>query len=109
MADITNPEAVRFCNEKVRVAADRLAQAYYFAKHVQQEWFANSMSSLIPNSGDDDVIDGSATDGRHPITGADATNIITRCGEIVTDMEANSSAKLNTILNVSVNPTRGIN
>ena len=109
MADITNVEAVRFCNEKVRVAADKLAQAYYFAAAVQQEWFANNLSALITNSAEDNVVDGSASDGRHPITGADATNIITRCSELITDMEANSNAKLNTVLNVSVNPTRGIN
>mgnify|MGYP000621713160 CR=1 FL=1 len=103
MADITNAEAVRFCNEKVRVAADRLAQAYYFSKQVQNEWFANSMGSLIPNDASP-VIDGSATDGRHPITGADATNLITRCGELITDYEAAGNAKINTILGVAVNP-----
>lgn len=102
MADITNPEAVRFCNEKVRVAADKLASAYTFAKQVQAEWFANSMASLIPNDASP-IIDGSATDGRHPITGADATNIITRCGDLITDYEANTNAKLNTVLGVAVN------
>ena len=102
MADITEAAAVRFSNEKVRVAADKLAKAYYFAKQVQNEWFANSMSASITNTADA-IIDGSATDGRHVITGADATNIITRCGELVTDMEASSNAKLNTILGVAVN------
>ena len=32
MPDITNPEAVKFCNEKVRVLADSLSQAYFFCK-----------------------------------------------------------------------------
>jgi len=104
MADITNAEAVTFCNERVRVAADKLAQAYYLAKEVQDEWFANSMASLIPNESGDTVIDGSATDGRHVITGADVTNVITRLGELTTDYEASSNAKLNTILGVAVNP-----
>lgn len=102
MADITNPEAVKFCNEKVRVAADKLASAYFLAKEVQAEWFANSMSDVIPNDSSP-VVDGSATDGRHPITGADATNIITRLGELITDYEASANAKLNTILGVAVN------
>lgn len=105
MADITDPEAVRFSNEKARTAADILAQAYYQVKQVQDEWFATGMSSLIPNTADL-IVDGSATDGRHPVTGADVTNIITRCGELVTDYEDASSAKLNTILNVAVNPQR---
>jgi len=105
MADITNPEAVRFCNERVRVVADRLAQAYTLAKQVQAEWFANSMAELLPNDGSL-VIDGSATDGRHPITGANVTNIITRCGELITDYEANTNAKLNTVLGVAVHYER---
>jgi len=103
MADITNPEAVKFSNEKIRVAADKLAQAYYFAKVVQQEWFANNMGSLITNNALDIIIDGSETDGRHVISGADATNVITRIGELITDLEEFSNAKLNTVLAVSVN------
>ena len=106
MADITNAEAVKFCNEKVRTSADKLGQLYYVAKAVTQEWTANSMGSVITNSADDDVVDGSATDGRHPITGADANNIINRLTEFVTDMEANTNAKLNTVLGVAVHPHR---
>jgi len=102
MADITNAEAVKFCNEKVRVAADKLAQAYHFAQQVTAEWTANNMASVLPNQADD-VIDGSATDGRHPITGIDANNIINRLNELIADYEADSSAKLNTILGVAVN------
>ena len=97
---IDNPEAVKFCNEKIRVAANKLATAYYFAKQVMDEWYANDMGSLIPVDGGN-VIDGSATDGRHVITGNDATNLITRCSDLVTDMEANAKAKLNTILGVA--------
>ncbi len=103
MPDITDPAAVRFANEKVRVAADKLAQAYYFAKLVNNEWHATGMSSLITNTADT-IIDGSANDGRHSLTGAEATNIITRCQDLLTDYETANNAKLNTILNVAVNP-----
>lgn len=99
---IDNPEAVKFCNERVRIAADKLAQTYYLARAVLDEWYANNMGALIPVEGGD-VLDGSATDGRHVITGNDATNLITRCSEICTDFEANNNAKLNTILAVAVN------
>jgi len=103
MADITNAEAVKFCNEKIRVAANKLAQAYYFANQVADEWTANSMASVLPNQADD-VIDGSATDGRHPITGIDANNIINRLNELIAEYDADSSAKLNTILGVAPQP-----
>ena len=106
MADITNAEAIRFSNEKARVAADKLAQCYYFAKLVKQEWDANSLNTIITNSVDDEVVDGAQTDGRHIISGADVTNIVTRCSEFITDMEDSGNAKLNTILGVAVNPQR---
>lgn len=99
---ITDPEAVKFCNEKVRVMADALGVAYFSAKAILAEWYANDMGTLIPVSSDV-VVDGSATDGRHVITGNDATAIINRASEIVADMEANNSAKLNTVLAVAVN------
>ena len=99
---ITNAEAVKFSNEKVRIAADKLAQSYYFAKEVMNEWYANNMGELIPVDGGN-IEDGAATDGRHVITGNDATNVINRCSELVTDMEAGSNAKLNTVLGVAVN------
>ena len=106
MADITDPTAVRFCNERVRTAADRLAQAYNYAKIVSAEWTANDMGTTIPNNSGDTVIDGAATDGRHVITGEDVNSLINRLDELITDYEATSSAKLNTILSVAVNPQR---
>lgn len=107
MAEITNPEAVRFCNERVRSSADRLAQLYYEAKATYQEWTANSLGTIIAYDNADLVVDGSATDGRHPISGVDVNNLITRLSEIIIDLEANSNAKLNTVLAVQVNGYRG--
>jgi hypothetical protein len=48
-------------------------------------------------------VDGSATDGRSPITGIAATNIVNRASEMIADFEAASNAKLNTVLQVKVN------
>lgn len=101
MADNINAEAVRFSNERVRVAADKLAQAYLLAKAVAAEWTANNLGELFPLA--DIVVDGSAVDGRHPITGNDATLLMARLNELVADYEANNNAKLNTVLNVAVN------
>lgn len=108
---ITNPEAIGFCNARVRVAADRLAQAYFLAKAVVSEWYANDMGSLITAGGgvvrdsaspSDD--NGTGGDGRHVITGNDATNVINRLAELTADYEASGNAKLNTVLAVAVNP-----
>ena len=106
---ITNPQAIAFSNDYARRAADHLAQAYFFAKLTVSQWNANSMSSLITNTSDvirdsaspnDD--NGSSGDGRPVVTGTEITNLITRCQEIITDYEATSNAKLNTVLNVAV-------
>lgn len=100
----SNPEAVAFANQKLRPLADRLAQAYYLAKQVRDEWYANNMGELIP--ADAEVIaDGSATDGRHPITNSDARLLINRAEDLILDYEGalGDKAKLNTVLNVAVN------
>lgn len=98
-----NPEVALYCNQRARPSADRAVQTYYFAKEVIQEWYANNMASLIPPT-DDVIDDGSATDGRHPVTGNDINNLITLLSAYVADMEANSGAALNVLLNTAVNP-----
>lgn len=100
---ISDPEAIRWSNEKVRPSADRAAQLYYFSKAVIQDWYGNGMSSLIPPT-DDVIEDGSATDGRHPITGNDVNNLITLLNGYVMDLEANGNAQLNVVLGAAVNP-----
>ena len=101
---ITNVQAVRFANEKIRVMADSMAVNYFTAVAIVDEWNATSMSTLITNTSDN-IVDGSAQDGRSPITGIQATAIITRAQEIIADYEAASNAKLNTVLAVKVNGT----
>lgn len=105
MADVTDPQAVRFCNERVRPAADRFAQLYYWCVSLRDEWTAQDIAGLIPNS-TDVVLDGSATDGRPIITGADVHAVKDRVVEFLDNLDADTAAKLNEILAVSVNPTR---
>lgn len=96
---ITSPQDVRFCNEQVRVAANDLLRAYRRAEIALDAWFANGHNTSITNSAtDNDVIDGSAQDGRPIMTGADVHNLVTRLSELVTDMEASGNAKLNTVI-----------
>jgi len=46
--EITNPEAVRFCNERVRQLADIATKYYYAAKAFTNEWNATGMGAKIP-------------------------------------------------------------
>ena len=99
---ITSPQAIKFSNEKIRVAADRLAQAYNFANIVIDEWNSGA-SADFPNDGAEVLQDGADVDGRPIVDGAELHLLITRLTELQTDYEATSNAKLNTILAVAVN------
>ena len=98
-------QAVKFSNEKIRPAADRLAQLYNFANTVIDEWNALEGIKLIPNNSEV-IADNAENDGRTIITGADANNVIDRLQEFVNDMNANTSEKLNTVLKPAVNTVR---
>jgi hypothetical protein len=99
---VDNTTAVRFVNEQIRPAADRLAQAYYKAKQVRNEWYAMNMGDLLPVGGGE-VLDGAASDGRHVITADDAVLLINRLEDLIADYEASGNAKLNTVLKPAVN------
>lgn len=108
MAVNQNAEVIGFSNEELRTYADKIAQGYYAAKALVQEWTARDMSNKIDNNGDyigDGAYgtDGTDGDGRPVVTGANAYNVYSRASELITDMEANNNAKLNTILAYAVN------
>ncbi len=102
MADITDPQVRRFANEKARVLADLATKYYYAALAFQNEWDATGMGALIPNSADV-IVDGSATDGRTPITGANVNGLQGHVAAMVTELEANTNQKLSVLLNIEVN------
>jgi len=105
MADITNPQAVRFSNEDIRPMADKLAQAYYAAKMFLNEWAAQEIGTLIPNT-NDVIIDGSVSDGRASIDGSKVNGLHGYLTLFVADLEANNNLKLNVLLQIAVNPDR---
>ena len=82
---ITDPVAIKFCNEKIRPAANLLAQLDTFAGAILNEWTALGGTALVPNTSAV-VQDGAAPDGltsaggdgRPVITGAKVNNIINR-------------------------------
>lgn len=98
---IASPQAIKFSNEKIRVLATRKAEIYLLEKQVLAEWFAQGLDIQITNTADI-IVDGAEIDGRSIITGAMATNVITRISEDITDLEASAGAKLNTLLAVAV-------
>jgi hypothetical protein len=79
-----------------------MSASYWSAKKLLSNWNALAMSTKFPNDASP-VMDGAQTDGRPVITGAMVNNIVNRAQEIITDYEATSSAKLNTVAQVQVN------
>lgn len=94
---ITNPQAINFTELARKVAALKLRD-YYTSITLNDLWNGQNMSSLITN--DSSVVqDGAGSSNGMPVaTGAAVTNIVTRCQDTITDMTANSNAKLNTLL-----------
>lgn len=107
MADNINAEAILVANTKVRPASDLILQIYFKMKILQALHASQNWTALFP-SGDPTgvIIDGSAQDGRNPITNGDVNNVITALGGFLTFMEATSSQQLNRFLTVAVNPER---
>lgn len=103
MADITNVQAVAFCNQQIRPMADKLAQAYYQAKEIVNNWNSQGLASVLPPGNSSIVADGSMSDGRHPITADNAYGIILQAQSIITSFEASNQTNLTSILLVAVN------
>ncbi len=116
---INNPQAIKFSNEKIRIAADLIAQLDNFAGSVINEWTAISGTVLFPNSAAEIVVDGASVngvdaiggDGRLVITGAKVNNIINRLTAL-RNTAANSGLAMgvagvrDTVLQVATNTVR---
>jgi hypothetical protein len=105
MAANTDPQAIRIANEKIRVCADRLGQLYNLSKADQAEATAKSWLSLFPAT-NDLIDDGSATDGRAPITNQDVRDFVGDVSAFLTWAEAGSNVIRNRALKIAVNPEK---
>lgn len=76
MADITNPEAVRFSDEQIRPLAEKLRNLKAEVDAAMVEWF-NGTNALFPNDGSV-LIDGRADQGDTVLTGGDVNNLVTQ-------------------------------
>jgi len=105
VADNNNAQAIRVVNEKIRPAADRIVQTYNFMKDLQAQYGAQNWAALFPATADV-VLDGSAVDGRNPLTNADVANVITALGAFLAFMEATANLNRDRFLKAAVNPER---
>ena len=107
MADITNPRAVRFCNERVRVWAEAVIESYNTSVALLAEWNTNTdLATVLPNVPTDVVIDGAAQDGRSPMTGEKANVAITIANQLVNRLEQGSPRPIDRIRQIAKDPGR---
>lgn len=102
----SNPQAVRIANEKIRPLTDKMAGLYDALKSAQIEFTAENWTELFPNDAEV-IVDGSATDGRTPITNAEVRAfMLTDAVAFLTALEASSNAGRNRVFKIATNPTR---
>ena len=88
MAKIRNATVIAFSNQRTRVLADRLTQAYYAAKAYQNDYAAQDIGEESKLAADEDVLeDGSAQDGRVAVTKKKMHNFILGVDALVEQFE----------------------
>ncbi len=99
----SNPQAIQVANGRIRPLADRFAQLYSELKAAQISYTAEGWGALFPNDSEV-IVDGSATDGRTPITNADVRSfMLTDATAFLTALEANSNATRDRVHKIGVN------
>lgn len=96
----SNPQAVLFANTYARQGANLAVTNYLTMKRILEVWDGDTISNVIPNDANL-LVDGSATDGRPPITNAQITVEISNMRTLVATLEANSNLILNQFLQIS--------
>lgn len=87
MADITNPEAVRFVNEVIRPLAEAF-EALDANAQIAKDRYTSTFAPLVSgNAGTDAVDDGRTAEGVSRLTLADVQNFATQVNTFVAQMD----------------------
>lgn len=102
MADNANPQAVKFCNEKVRVFADSLLSAIETAREFDADYGAQSGDTLFPNTADF-IADGSDVDGRPRVQSQTVRALRTQAQDLLTWAATGSPTREARLRTIAVN------
>lgn len=97
---VTNPEAIRFINERIRPAADKFASSYIAAVAHISAW--EQLKDIIPNDAEVLIEDNRQREGISQITGRDVHAIAAMVKNIKDTLEANNNALRDIVFKVSV-------
>jgi hypothetical protein len=86
MADITNAEAIRFCNEQIRPLAESVRALKARIDACTVKWFGG-INTTIGTSAGDAIADGREAEGVSRLTAADVTGLMTQLLAIQTTLD----------------------
>lgn len=103
----TNPQAINFCNQKVRPTVDAIMSAVLSAQTLIAEWNAQNIVAIIPNDSnpiqDGSTVASGTTDGRPPITDGQVNVVISNMTTFVNLFTANTNLIFNQFAQMMVN------
>ena len=74
MADITNPEAIAFCNNQIRPIAEKIRGLKIEIDAALTKW-NSGIGTIIGNSAGDNIIDNRENEGTSRLTSKDITDL----------------------------------
>jgi hypothetical protein len=86
MADITDPEAVKFSNEVVRPLCEDVRALKARIDDAMIDWF-DGLNTTVGSSVNDTLIDGRASEGVSQLTGDDITGVMTVLASLQTTLD----------------------
>jgi hypothetical protein len=88
MPDITDPQVVKWANERARTISDKLTATYYALSAYVADYVSGGIAAKIVAAGASGTIaDGATTDGRSLITGTSIVNLKAAVDQMKTAFE----------------------
>lgn len=87
MADITDPEVIRFVNDRIRPHAERLRAVKAESASIVSAWFGLGINTRCPNDSSP-LADGRTAEGVSRLTGIDITNLVGQAANISSQYNA---------------------
>ena len=88
---ITDPQAIRYTNEVVRVKCEQVRALKAEIDSLMAAWYGG-INALIPNDGDEALDDGRESEGVSRLNGADINSVIVQLAGIKTALDAEGVA-----------------
>lgn len=101
-----NPQAVAFCNGRLRPACDAIITAIRTLRQLKTEYETQGIGPLVAGTAElqqATIVDGSATDGRTPLLGYDVDLALNSAGALLAWCDGAGAANVAALTKPSVN------